>query len=961
MATLPPALYALVEATPLAERLRASRERLDAGERADLLRYAALASLDHDAEEAATALKWARQDRAAPAEALAAGTAFMAWRLGDPARGLAAAERAGGHPFAAALGAICLAELGRGEQAAERLPDAGSLGGAVASFVHVARALIALEPPAAGELPGSVRAAEAHQALEGLRESGVLGAMIERLRADAFLHLAVPDAKRARAHLSQAVWKLLQIGVSTELGRCYLAMARVEAADDDAEGGPRDRAAEWLARAHPIVRRSGTSADRERLRTWFRRFGRRAVDRLVEGDLETRIEGVRRHLAHVRDLRAAIVDGRQAGEDVRDLQAQLTGALHAVESSQEELIATLEGVLVDKERSGRLVHVSRQVFLVDTIPELDEALPRLALELDGGDGAVLLRVLAGSTPPPRRRDDRASVPPPSFRPPLQDPSRTVQLAVVQGHGARPPLDRELERVARRVLDAGAPALHEHDGLVLAVAPIRTSARDLLLVVARPVRRSPLGGQELERLALLGSVAVAAYERAHGAEALREAADRDAATLETIRDGILTLGPDHDVRSLNRAAAGLLGVAREELVGTLLDAEPAFRALVDAIDREAEDEPVSLPRHEVLVRARRYPGGTVAMLRELESAQQLAHKLVGSAARFTFDDLVGEDPAFRRTLADARRAASTDVPILITGESGTGKELVAQAIHNASPRSAQPFVGMNVAAIPRELLESELFGYERGAFTGARSGGMAGKFELAGRGTILLDEIGDMPFDMQAKMLRVLQERLVQRLGGTRDLPIRARVLATTHQNLEEAVEKGAFRLDLFYRLRVVHLRLPPLRERRGDIAPLVEHHLRLYAERTRRPPIRVAPPVMRAFERYGWPGNIRELANLIEGLASLLPRGVDVIDEVPTLLERGGGPPSDVAPTAAVAVAAVPSGPPAPEQVRSLEEVERDVFSHALQAFDGNVARAARALGVARGTFYNKIKRYGLR
>jgi transcriptional regulator with PAS, ATPase and Fis domain len=330
-------------------------------------------------------------------------------------------------------------------------------------------------------------------------------------------------------------------------------------------------------------------------------------------------------------------------------------------------------------------------------------------------------------------------------------------------------------------------------------------------------------------------------------------------------------------------------------------------------------------------------------------------IAGFQARFTFEDLLGEDPAFLACLTDARLAARSDASILITGESGTGKEMLAQAIHRASSRSALPFVGINVAAFPRELLESELFGYERGAFTGALARGHAGKFELAEGGMLLLDEIGDMPLETQVKLLRVLQERVFQRLGGSRDIPLQARVVASTHRDLERAVEEGRFRLDLFHRLRVVHLRLPALRERRGDIPRLVEHHLRRCASCHHRGPLQVAPHVMAAFEAYDWPGNVRELANLLEGAVSLLPDEQQVITRVPPPIERAlqrqGGQRSPASHSEII----LPDN-----RVISIREVERHAFAHALRYCGGNVAKAAKALGVAKGTFYSKIRRYGL-
>jgi transcriptional regulator with PAS, ATPase and Fis domain len=272
-------------------------------------------------------------------------------------------------------------------------------------------------------------------------------------------------------------------------------------------------------------------------------------------------------------------------------------------------------------------------------------------------------------------------------------------------------------------------------------------------------------------------------------------------------------------------------------------------------------------------------------------------------------------------------------------------MLAQAIHNASPNSTGPFLAINVTAIPRELLESELFGYEGGTFTGARASGRAGKFELAGRGTLLLDEIGDMPLDMQAKLLRVLQERVVQRLGGVRDIPVRARIIATTHQDLAEAVRQGRFRLDLYHRLRVLQLVLPALRDRRTDVPLLVHHHLRVHEEETGRR-LRIAPHVLAALEAHEWPGNVRELMNVLEGEISLLPPGQDALNRIPPTLLQGR-------PVAR-------RTPAAPTEILSLAEMERRACEDALAMFKGNVARAARALGVAKGTLYSKMKRYGL-
>jgi transcriptional regulator with PAS, ATPase and Fis domain len=892
------------------ESLPRRLERLREGPRdgAHALRLAVVAALLGEREEAEAALRGARETADPVAHACAAG--FVALEAGDARRAIVVLGRARGDALAAALASEAHASLGAVDDAEAQLVGVPH-GSWQVRLAAASVSLLRSQPMAALETLGPPHG------------PGVLGAKAMRLRAEAWIaHPSGREERRARDELSAAVWRLVRLGAPAELGRCYLLMADVETA----LGGGREQAARWLARAHPLLVRAGTPLDEERLRRAFRRFGRRAIDRLVDPDLERVIEGARRTRAAVLDLARAGRDQRAAGEGSDAVDAELHALLARLGEHDEELIGSLEVALIDREQTGKLVAVCRDLLLVNDPGVLDEELPRLAREL-GGEWAELLRADAGSF-----RSVSSSGNAPADAPAVPN---DALVAVVRSGAAR-------------VLELGAGRA--------SLVPIRTRDGARVLVLRQAVARGKRSGRDEERLAILGSVATAAFESAHAAAAAREAAARDAATLESIREGILTLDAAGRVRSLNSAALGVLGVLREDVEGRSLASLPGLAPLADAIRRGLEDEPVRLPKTDVLVRVRAYAGGVVVTLQELERAQKLAHRLVGSEARFTFDDLVGEDPVFLQVIADARRVAHAEVPALITGESGTGKELLAQAIHNASPRASQPFVGVNVAAIPRELLESELFGYEAGAFTGARARGHPGRFELADRGTILLDEIGDMPLEMQAKLLRVLQERSIVRLGGTRAIPVRARLLATTHRDLEQAVKDGAFRLDLFYRLRVVHLKLPPLRARKGDVAVLARHHLAAIGARSGRPSLTATPTVLAELERYAWPGNVRELANLLEGVASLLPRGQTVISETPAALRR--------APTAT----SRPPPPPKltghssrPPTVETLDAVERRAIEHALEVSGGNLARAARMLGVARNTLYNKLARYGLK
>lgn len=298
------------------------------------------------------------------------------------------------------------------------------------------------------------------------------------------------------------------------------------------------------------------------------------------------------------------------------------------------------------------------------------------------------------------------------------------------------------------------------------------------------------------------------------------------------------------------------------------------------------------------------------------------------------EIIGSSPALRDALVRAEQAARSDADILIEAESGTGKELFARRIHLASDRRDKPFVALNCAAVPETLLESELFGHARGAFTGA-TGAKPGKFELAHGGTLLLDEIGEMPLPLQPKLLRVLQEREVDKLGDGRPKRVDVRVIATTNRSLQSMVQEEAFRADLFYRLNVIPLRIPPLRERREDIPALAEYFLRQYAKR---PVPSLSDAFLAGLLAHDWAGNVRELANLMRRVAALCTEPV----VGPEFLE----PHSPVPPTVAPGL--------------SLREAERRLLEMTLQATDGNRTRAAEMMGVSLRTIRNKIRDFGL-
>jgi len=314
-----------------------------------------------------------------------------------------------------------------------------------------------------------------------------------------------------------------------------------------------------------------------------------------------------------------------------------------------------------------------------------------------------------------------------------------------------------------------------------------------------------------------------------------------------------------------------------------------------------------------------------------------------STRYTFDSIIGASRSIADLKKEGLKASANRFPVLISGESGTGKELFAQAIHHASSRRMYPFVRINCAAIPRDLLESELFGYEGGAFTGARSKGKPGKFELAHRGTVFLDEIGDLPLEMQPKLLRVLEEKEFERIGGTATIRSNFRLIAATNQDLEKMLAENRFRKDLFYRLNVIHLHIPPLRERRKDIIPLTRHLLKQCAEEATLPQIKMEKDAEKALLSYDWPGNVRELSNVIERSLSSMDEDTVHVYDLPFYLHRTPG-----LPTA--------SRPPSIKEVQA--RAQKEAICAALQETGNNKAQAAKLLGIHRTLLYKKMKKY---
>lgn len=344
-------------------------------------------------------------------------------------------------------------------------------------------------------------------------------------------------------------------------------------------------------------------------------------------------------------------------------------------------------------------------------------------------------------------------------------------------------------------------------------------------------------------------------------------------------------------------------------------------------------------------------GYLITFREYSSMLKLVNKYTGSQARYTFDNIIGQSKVIKETLRNAKTIADSPSTVLITGDSGTGKEVFAQAIHNASSRRDAGFVALNCGAISPSLIESELFGYDDGAFTGAKKGGNPGKFELANNGTLFLDEIGEMPMDMQVRLLRAIQEGSVQRIGSDKTTRVDVRIIAATNKNLEEEVKQGRFRLDLFYRLNVIPIRVPSLSERKEDLWTLLKYFLKHKAAKLRMPVPDIEIELLDRVMAYHWPGNVRELENFAEKLVILEGKlSLEMMDtEFRNILET-------IRPVKVVS----PSAMMYEREIMTLDEMERRAISNAVNQLNGNMTLVAKRLGISRNTLYLKMKKYNL-
>ena len=342
----------------------------------------------------------------------------------------------------------------------------------------------------------------------------------------------------------------------------------------------------------------------------------------------------------------------------------------------------------------------------------------------------------------------------------------------------------------------------------------------------------------------------------------------------------------------------------------------------------------------------------------------------AAGRTTFDDLIGGSAAMQLVKRLGERAAKSSIPILITGESGVGKEVIARAVHGSSERAGKPFVAVNCGAIPENLVESILFGHEKGSFTGAHEKHL-GKFQEANGGTLFLDEVGELPLDMQVKLLRALQESEIDPVGAKRSVKVDVRIVSATNRDLSQAVAEGRFREDLFYRLNVFPIEAPALRERKDDIPALVDHFIRRFAVEEGKSVVGAAPETMACLSAFDWPGNVRQLENAVYRAIVLSDAPYLQPHDFPAISGVAAPPPealSAAAPAAPSPIAApTAAGAPQPVRIlderghlRTLEEIERDLIQHAIEVYAGHMSEVARRLGIGRSTLYRKVREQGL-
>lgn len=425
------------------------------------------------------------------------------------------------------------------------------------------------------------------------------------------------------------------------------------------------------------------------------------------------------------------------------------------------------------------------------------------------------------------------------------------------------------------------------------------------------------------------------------------------TLNLITDGVLIVDTTGRITEINQHALRMFGITKNEIVNQFitrlipsgLNIEAIFarqRMLKNTeIDFVLHDKELSCSVSTAISRNEKgLPENLILTFTPSKNIHALVNQVTGSWARYTFDQMIGPSLVFQEAIRQGKLAALTNSNVLITGESGTGKELMSQAIHNASNRFNKPFIIINCGALPRGLIVSELFGYEGGSFTGSKKEGNPGKFELADGGTIFLDEIGELPLDVQATLLRIIQEKVVTRIGSSKPKPLDVRIIAATNKDLAEEVSKKTFRQDLFYRLNVLAINMPSLRDRKEDIEELINTTMDRIKNQTNKIHLTIDNQAVGLLKKYDWPGNIRELENVLERAANICGDSVIRCSDLPDHFTDGN-----------VKTA---------QNITIIEQAEITLIMDTLRENRGNIKQTAEKLGISRNTIYRKMKRYNI-
>jgi sigma-54 dependent transcriptional regulator, acetoin dehydrogenase operon transcriptional activator AcoR len=425
-------------------------------------------------------------------------------------------------------------------------------------------------------------------------------------------------------------------------------------------------------------------------------------------------------------------------------------------------------------------------------------------------------------------------------------------------------------------------------------------------------------------------------------------------MNSLNLGIFAVDTEGLIKAINNSACEMLHIKKEDVVNknvdTVLDNWEHILQQIRS-GQIYEDREIIYSDKKKRFNLNVYPikdengevTGMVGIFKDMKNIYDLVNKYIGRNAKYTSEDIIGESEAILRLKEQIKNISNSPSTVLIQGESGTGKELVAQSIHNNSTRKNNSFVAINCGAIPKSLIESELFGYEDGAFTGAKRGGCLGKFELASGGTLFLDEIGEMPLDMQVNLLRVLQDGCVTRIGGNKCIDVNVRIIAATNKNLKKEVENGTFREDLYYRLSVIPIYVPALRERVKDIEILIEHFLKIKSYKLGKPILKIRESIYEKLLNHTWPGNVRELENCIENIVNM--NGNTSFNFENKTIKKEENCHSSVN---------------LKYDMCSLEQLEKRAISICINQCDGNISKACRIVGINRSTVYAKMKKYDI-